>query len=62
MNKIYKRRNVEKQKKRSSNSLVVKEISIEITTDSISYLSENQRFKSEKNQEFEGCRTTRDLK
>lgn len=42
----------------SSSSLVVKEISVQITTDSISYLSEDRRFKSEKNQEFEGCRTT----
>lgn len=50
MNKIYKRRNLKKQMERSSNSLVVKEISIETTTDSISYLSKDQKFKSEKNQ------------
>jgi len=34
--------------KRSSNSLVVKKISIQMTTDIISYLSEDHRFKSEK--------------
>lgn len=34
--------------KRSLNSLVVKEVSIETITHSISYLSEDQRFKSEK--------------
>jgi len=36
------------QMKRSSNSLVVKKISIQMTTDIISYLSEDHRFKSEK--------------